>query len=409
MSIRSVAVIGAGLAGVSAAETLRHEGFDGTVTLIGAEPHLPYDRPPLSKEFMRGEKPFEKIVLRSAAQLAEAGIEVRLGRPVVELDLDGGSLLLAGGERVAADRVVLATGARNRRLPIPGLELDGVHALRTVDDAERIRAAARPGARAVLVGMGFVGCELAAALTHLGCQVTGVEMELQPLQRALGPEVGEVIAQLHRERGVELRLGQSVAAIEGDRGRAIAVTTRSGLRLECDFVVAGLGVEPGVELAEAAGLAIEDGVLTDEYCRTSDDRVFAAGDVARHYHPVHGEHLRVEHWQNALRQGAAAARNLLGAGVPYSDVHWFWSDQYDVNIQFAGHRDRWDRLVVRGNPALRDFVGFYVRAGVVHAAVAVNRPRDLRRAIPLIASMTPVTPEELADERVDLRDLAARG
>jgi 3-phenylpropionate/trans-cinnamate dioxygenase ferredoxin reductase subunit len=283
-----------------------------------------------------------------------------------------------------------------------------VHDLRTRADSDAVRAELRPGLRAVVIGMGFIGSEVAATLRTAGVEVVALEAFAVPLERVLGPAVGAAIASLHRANGVELVLGDGVASLEGD-DRVRRVRTASGRTVECDLVVVGLGIEPNTELVEGAGVAVDDGVVVDELCRTSVEGIYAAGDVARHRHPVFGTHVRVEHWLNAIEQGGAAARSMLGNGAPYAELHWFWSDQYDANLQYAGHHRDWDELVVRGSLEERRFVGYYVRDGVPHAAVALNMGRDLRRSFGLLRARRSVDPALLRDPDVDLRTVGAEG
>lgn len=404
---RTFVIVGASLAGCSAAAALREEGFDGRIVLLSAEQEEPYDRPPLSKDYLVGTRSLERLRLRPEGFWAEQEIELRTATPVARIDVRARTVE-AGGELVRYDALLLATGGRPRLPPIPGIELDGVLPLRTRADADAIRAAAARGGRAVVVGMGFIGSEVAASLRQLGLEVTAVEPLRTPLERVLGPEVGAVLAGLHREHGVECRFGEGVEAFEG-AGRLERVRTSGGHVLPCEVAVVGLGIAPATELAEAAGLAVGDGVLVDERCRTSAEGVYAAGDVARHFHPLYGERIRVEHWQNAVAQGAAAARAMLGSRAPYDELHWFWSDQYDANIQYAGHHTSWDRLVVRGSLEERRFVAFYLVGDVPRAAVSMNAARELRRAFGLLRAGTRVEPASLADPEVDLRTLAAQG
>lgn len=401
-------VIGAGLTGGTAAATLREYGFDGEVTLIGTEAHPPYERPPLSKAYLRGEVAFEDSLVRPEAFWPAHGVQAHLGVTATALDLERRVVALSDGEEVPFDRLLLATGARNRRPSIPGFNLDGVFGLRTLEECDRIRAAAVPGARAVLAGMGFIGCEVAASLRSLGVEVMAIDAGSVPLERVVGPEVGSVLGAVHREHGVVMVSGDRVAAFEG-HGRVERVVSGGGRTLECDLVVAGMGVEPVAELALAAGIDVENGVLVDDRCRTSADGVFAAGDVANHDHPVFGRHMRVEHWDNAIRHGRAAALSMLGRDTPYQDIPWFWSDQYDQNLQYAGYCTGWDRLVVRGSLPERAFTAFYLQDGVVQAVVALNRGREARQAMPLIRARAAVDPERLADQGVNLLDLVPRG
>jgi 3-phenylpropionate/trans-cinnamate dioxygenase ferredoxin reductase subunit len=404
----TIAIVGASLAGSSAAATLREEGFDGRVALIGAEPQPPYDRPPLSKNYLRGMTPFEKTLLRPPDFYRERSIELRLGTTVTRVDAAKRTLTCQDGERLEFEQLLIATGGRNRRFPIPGIDLPGVYDLRTVADADRIREAMKGGGRAVVVGMGFIGAEVAAAMRQSGLEVVAVEPFKTPLYRALGEEIGRVIEGLHRDNGVEMILGDAVTAFEGS-GRVERVVTRSGRRIECSLAVFGLGIEPATELAAGTPIRVDNGIVVDDQCRTSVPNIFAAGDVANHYHPACGRQMRVEHWQNGVKQGAAAARSMLGRGQPYDEVHWFWSDQFDANIQYAGFHAAWDRIVVRGSLASRKFLAFYLTEGCVESVVAINQGRDMRRTFPIIKARVPVDPSRLEDPNVDLRTLAPAG
>ena len=401
----TLVIVGANLTGGGAAATLRQEGFDEKVVLIGAELHAPYERPPLSKQYLRGEASFEQSLVQSPDYYDENGIETRFGVRATRVHAAEKVVELESGERVSYDKLLIATGGRNRRFPIPGLDLEGVYDLRTVDDCDRIRAESTPGRRAVVVGMGFIGSEVAASLRQLGVEVVAVERDPVPLRRVLGEEVGRVMAGIHRDHGATLIFEDTVAAFEGEGGRVGRVRTGHGRLIECDFVVMGLGIEPVTELLADTGAEIDNGIVVDEYCRTGVEGIYAAGDVANHYHPVFDRRIRVEHWQNALKQGPAAARSMIGKGEPYDEVPWFWSDQYDYNLQYAGYHTEWDELVVRGSMEARNFVAFYRKGGRVLAAVAVNRGRDLRRSMRLIKAQRPVDTTKLRDPDVDLRTL----
>jgi len=401
-------IVGAGLAGGGAAATLRQEGFDGRVVLMGAEPQAPYERPPLSKEYLRGESPFEQALLQPLDFYGENDIETRFGVRVPRVDAVERVIELDNGERMPYEALLVATGGRNRRIPIPGIDLEGIYGLRTVADSKRIRAEVSPGRKAVVVGMGFIGSEVAASLRQSGVEVTIVDRNSVPLRRVLGEEVGRVVEEIHRDHGTELIFEDKVAAFEGAE-RVERITTERGRRIECDFVVVGLGVEPATELLAGTGVEIDNGIMVDEYLRTGVEGIYAAGDVANHYHPVFGRHIRVEHWQNALKQGPAAARNMLGENEPYGEIPWFWSDQYEHNLQYAGFHTEWDELVVRGSTEERNFVAFYRKDRRVLAAVAINRGRDLRRSIPLIKAQEEIAAANLCDLDVDLRTLAEAG
>jgi 3-phenylpropionate/trans-cinnamate dioxygenase ferredoxin reductase component len=416
MQGQQTVVLGAGLAGATAALTLRERGFEGGITLIGQEAHPPYHRPPLSKGYLRGEEAFPDQLVAPEADYAARGIELRLNARATRIDPRGQVVELEDRERIPYDRLLVATGGRNRRLSVPGADLDGVLQLRTVGEADRIRAAARPGARAVLVGMGFIGSEVAASLRQLGVEVTVVEGARTPLARVLGERVGRVLADIHRERGVELVLEDSVEAFEG-HGRVERVRTGRGRTIDCDLVIAGIGIVPNSEVLELAGAAVENGVLVDERCRTTLPGVFAAGDVANHRHPVFGR-VRVEHWNNADQMGRAVAGAMLGDEAPYAYIHSFWSDQYDHSLEYAGHATSWDEVVLRGDPASRRFLAFYVRGGVLLAAFGLNRggdPEDpnaegeLKACVPLIREHAAVDAKQLADEAFDLRGVVTGG
>jgi 3-phenylpropionate/trans-cinnamate dioxygenase ferredoxin reductase subunit len=401
----TLVIAGANLAGGTAAATLRAEGFEGRVVLIGEEPVAPYERPPLSKEFLRGETPFEKALLRPPEFWGTNGIECRFGSRVARIDPGAREAILDEGQTLSYDKILVATGLRNRRLNIPGAHLEGVHTLRTVAEAEAIRAA-RAGARnAVVVGMGFIGAEVSASLRRSGLEVAVLEPLPGPCYRALGPQIAGVVAAIHADHGVTMRFGETVEAFEGG-ARVEQVVTGSGERITCDFVVVGVGTIPVTDLLEGAGVPLDNGVVVDEHCRSSVEGVYAAGDVANHFHPLYGRHLRVEHWQNAMKQGAAAAKAMLGGEDPYDEVHWFWSDQYDTNIQAAGHVSEWANPVVRGDLGSRSFVAFYLRHGSIEGAIAVNRGRDLRRSMALMKTRAVIDPAKLADPDIDVRSAA---
>jgi 3-phenylpropionate/trans-cinnamate dioxygenase ferredoxin reductase component len=399
-----IVVIGANLAGSSAATTLRREGHDGPVIVIGDEPHPPYQRPPLSKAYLRGTRDLDDILLHAPEHFDEHDIELRLGVRVQHLDTAQRRVVLDDGQQLDYHRLLLATGGRNRRPPIPGIDLPGVFDLRTVADADAIRAAAPDGGRAVVVGMGLIGSEVAASLSLMGLEVTAVEPLPTPLYAALGEEIGGVVADLHREHGVELLLGDAVAGFEGD-GHLERVATRDGRQLACDLAVVGLGIEPATELAAGTAIEVDNGIVVDDRCRTAAEDVYAAGDVANHDHPRYGRRVRVEHWQNAQLQGATAARNMLGADEVYDEPHWFWSDQYDLTIQSVGVPDPEALQVRRGSTEERAFSRFYVADGRLQAAVGLGRPRDIAMASRLVAAGVEVDPDQLADPEFNLREL----
>ncbi len=370
----SVVIVGAGLAGANAALELARLAPDAHVTLIGSEAHLPYQRPPLSKGFLRGTEPFEDALVAPRTEYERVGIDLMLGRKAVKLEPESKRIRLDGDEVIPYDRLLIATGGRKRHLPFPGADREGVFDLRTVEDSERIRAAARAGARVVVIGLGFIGCEVAASLRMLGVEVTAIDPGRAPLIRVLGPEVAGVIAALHQSHGVQLVSGDGVDRLEGGE-RVERVVTTSGRKFECDFVVAGIGIDPEVDLLSAAGARISNGVEVDEYCRTSLPDVYAAGDIANHAHPLFGR-IRVEHYNNAEKQGRAAAASLLGRGVPYDYVHSFWSDQFDQTLEYVGFAREWDSVTIEGSLRDRDFIVRYLRGGKLLAAAAMGRGGD---------------------------------
>lgn len=395
-------IIGASLAGGTAAATLRQDGFDGDIILIGEEPRPPYERPPLSKQYLRGEAPFEKTLVRPVRFYEDNRIDARFGVAATRVDPGGQKVDLTVGGPVHYDKLLIATGVRNRRPPIPGLELPNIFHLRSVDDADIIRNQIAPGRKVAVIGMGFIGCEVAASLRQKDVEVVCIDPSPTPLFRVLGEEVGRAISAIHHEHGVETVFNDVVTGFEG-KGRVERVLTKQGRRIDCDLAVVGVGVEPVVDFATGSGLDIDNGILVDEYCETNIPGIYAAGDVANHYHPVFGTRMRVEHWQNAMQQGAAAARTMLGTWQSYDPVHWFWSDQYETNLQYAGFHHTSERLVVRGDIEARDFTAFYLNQGRVDAVVALNRGKDVRRVMPLIKARVTVDPRQLGDDDVDLR------
>jgi 3-phenylpropionate/trans-cinnamate dioxygenase ferredoxin reductase subunit len=408
---QTIVIAGAGLAGAKAAEALRDEGFDGRVVLLGAEDERPYERPPLSKEVLRGDAPREKVYVHDEAYYVEHEIELRTGTVVEAVDTRAAEVVLASGDRLGYDALLLATGARPRRLTLPGADLDGVHELRTLADCDALRERMQDGARLAVVGAGWIGCEVAASARQKGLDVTVVEPLSVPLERVLGAEVGAIYRDVHAAHGVHLALGRGVAGFEGD-GRVSAVRTSDGERIDCDLVVVGVGVTPRTELAQQAGIEVADGIVVDEYLRTSRPRVFAAGDVASAQHPRWQCSIRVEHWGNALNQGPAAARYMLGARVAYDRIPYIFSDQYDIGMEYSGYAPGWDEVVLRGDPASLEFIAFWLRDGVVLAGMNVNVWDVTEEIQALVRSGQAVDRRRLADADTPLGDLlpsAARG
>ena len=399
-------IVGASLAGAKAAETLREEGFDGRIVLVGAEEERPYERPPLSKDYLRGEAEREKVYVHAEGFYAEQDIELLLGRTAITLDTANTQLKFDDGEELRYDRLLLTTGAEPRRLEIPGAELDGVFYLRSVQDSDALRDRIDSGGAVVVIGAGWIGAEVAASTRQRGLDVSVVEPASVPLERVLGTEVGAIYRDIHADHGVRLLLGTGVEAFEGD-GLVERVRTSDGRSVDCDFVVVGVGVEPRTALAADAGLAISNGVLVDERLRASAPGVFAAGDVANAMHPFYGEPVRVEHWANALNQGPAAARNMLDQASAYDRLPYFFSDQYEVGMEYTGYARRWDRVVFRGDPASREFIAFWLLDGRVVAGMNVG-VWDVTDPIKrLIGNRTAVDDRQLADPDVPLDTLAS--
>ena len=405
---RTFMIVGAGLTGAKAAETLRAEGFDERVVLIGAEDERPYERPPLSKDYLRGEAERETVYVHPEGFYAEHDIELRLGRTAVSLNVAGRELALDDGERLRYDRLLLATGAEPRRLSIPGGELDGVLYLRSVADSDALRGRLDRGGAVVVIGAGWIGAEVAASARQRGLEVTVIDPLTVPLERVLGTEVGAVYRDIHLDHGVQMLLGTAVEAFEGDTA-VERVRTIDGRELECDFVVVGVGVHPRTGLAAQAGLAVDNGILVDEHLQTGAPDVFAAGDVANAHHPFYGERIRVEHWANALHQGPIAARAMLGEPDVYDRLPYFFSDQYDVGMEYAGFARTWDRVIFRGDPATREFIAFWLSGDRVVAGMNVNVWDVIDPIQRLISERVAVDDRRLADPDVPLDELVPAG
>ncbi len=402
---KTFVIAGASLAGAKAAETLRAEGFDGRLVLLGSEHERPYERPPLSKDYLRGELGREQVYVHDEGFYAAHEIELRLGCTAVGLDTSTGELALDDGERLRYDRLLLTTGAEPRRLSIPGASLDGVLYLRDVDDSDALRARLDRGGSVVVIGAGWIGSEVAASARQRGLEVTVLDPAAVPLERVLGAEVGAIYRDIHADHGVRMLLGTGVAAFEGSTA-VERVRASDGHVLECDFVVVGVGAQPRAELAARAGLDVDDGILVDEHLQTSVPGVYAAGDVARAHHPLYAQSIRVEHWANALHQGPVAARNMLGRPESYDRVPYFFSDQYDVGMEYAGFATSWDRVVFRGDPASREFIAFWLVGDRVVAGMNVG-VWDVTDAIQrLIRDRVAVDDGRLADAGVALDALA---
>jgi 3-phenylpropionate/trans-cinnamate dioxygenase ferredoxin reductase component len=399
------AIVGAGMAGAKAAETLRAEGFDGRLVLLGEEAERPYERPPLSKTYLRGQSDRDSLYVHDAGFYDANDIELRTSVRVGRIDAAGRQLHLDSGERLGYERLLLATGAAPSRLRLPGADLDGINYLRSRADSDRLAAAVRGAERVVVVGTGWIGSEVAASVRQLGRDVTLVGPDAAPLIRVLGPELGGFYRALHAEHGVRLALGTGVEAFRGN-GRVEAVVTGDGRTHPCDLVLVGIGVAPRTELAEAAGLEVGDGVTVDDRLETSVPGVFAAGDVAGAWHPRLQTRLRVEHWANALHQGPAAARNMLGKSTAaYERLPYFFSDQYDVGMEYSGLATVDDRVVIRGDLAAREFIAFWVRGQRVVAGMNVNVWDVVQPIQALIRSGRDVDLDRLADPGTPIEDL----
>jgi NADPH-dependent 2,4-dienoyl-CoA reductase/sulfur reductase-like enzyme len=404
-AVRNVVIVGAGQAGGCAAAALRSAGFDGRVTLVGAEDHPPYERPPLSKELLAGDAAVEKTYLRPRAAYDALGVTLMLSRTASSIELGLRQVLLDDGVRLPYDRLLLATGARARVLP--GLETVAarVHYLRDIADALRLKERLRPGARLLVVGAGFVGLETAATAAKAGCLVTVIESQRHPLARVLPQEIGILFGDLHAKNGVTVRTGTNLAGVAA-RGGVLHATTSAGDVIEADEIVVGIGAVPNVSLAQDAGLAVEDGIVTDEFGRTSDPNIFAAGDATCHFNPILGRHIRLEAWQNAQNQAIHAAHNMIGDVKRYAEVPWFWTHQYDLNFQLSGAPRRWDAVVWRGAQGVNGSIAFAVEAGAVVAGACFNNPREMRFVKRIVASGATIDAERLADPAVKLADIA---
>ena len=410
-----IVILGGGIAGGNAAATLREEGFAGPVVIFSREPGVPFGRPPLSKTYLRSEEDLKGWYVRPAGWYAEHDVDLRNGSNVAGVDPAAHTVVLGSGEELGYQKLLIATGGRNRRSSLPGAGLPGIHYLRTVAECDAIKQEAVAGRRAVVVGMGFIGCEVAASLTQLGVHVTTVFPGRAPLEKVLGEQVGALIGGIHRAKGVELLAGDQVTAFEGTE-RLEAVVTAGGRRIGCDFAVAGIGIVPEVAAVAGSSIAQDNGILADELCRTSAADVYAAGDVANQLHPLFGR-VRVEHYNNGEKQGAAAARSMLGSTAPYDYIHSFWSDQYEHKIEYVGHVAKWDDFVVRGSVDKGQLVGFYLVDGVVKAAVGrarggdpeLDRDSEMAACVRLVAGRARPARGVLVDERTDLWSLPVTG
>jgi 3-phenylpropionate/trans-cinnamate dioxygenase ferredoxin reductase subunit len=404
MSKQTFVIVGASLAGAKAAEELRERGFDGRVVLIGAETERPYERPPLTKDYLRGESEREKAYVHPDKFYAENEIELITGVSATAIDPQSSTVTLDDGRELGYEKLLLTTGAEPRRIPVPGTELGGIHYLRTIADCDTLRARLGDGGRVAVVGAGWIGSEFAASARQVGSEVTLIDPLELPNERIFGREIGGFYRDVHAQHGVELLLGDGVEAFEGD-GSVARVRTTQGKTVDCDFAVVGIGVVPRVQLAGGAGLELDNGVAVDQRLQTSAPAIFAAGDVASQWHPFFEERIRVEHWANALNQGPAAARAMVGDQVSYDRIPYFFSDQYEVGMEYSGYATSWDEVVFRGERESGEFVAFWLLDGRVVAGMNVNVWDVNQHVQSLIRSRQAVEPAALTDPDTSLDSL----
>jgi 3-phenylpropionate/trans-cinnamate dioxygenase ferredoxin reductase subunit len=400
----SIVIVGAGHAAGQVVATLKQRQFGGRIVLIGDEPFLPYQRPPLSKKYLAGAMPAERLYFKPPAFYEADNIDVRLGTRVDVLDRDGRCVRTADGETIHYDKLILALGSRVQTVPVAGAELAGIHYLRSIADVDGIRADLAPGRSIVIVGAGYIGLEVAAVCRQIGLDVTVIELADRVLSRVVSPQVSAYFEGLHRRHGVELRLGTGLASFAGDN-RVTGVTTSAGHTIGADLVVVGVGIVPNIEIAAAAGLAVDNGIVVDERCRTGDPDIYAVGDCTSHPNGIYGRRLRLESVHNALEQAKTAASNACGGDATYEQVPWFWSDQYEIKLQIAGLSEGYDDVVLRGDPAADAFACFYLRERRLIAVDAVNSPREFMQAKDLIANHTEPDPGKLADPGIQVKAL----
>lgn len=402
----TIVIAGAGHAAGQAAVSLRQGGFPGRIIMIGEEPYLPYQRPPLSKKFLAGELEIQRLYIRQERFYAEHDVEVRLATRVEEIERAQQSVLLSDGSRQSFDRLLLATGSRVRKLDIAGAELKGVHYLRTIDDVRGIQTSFKPGARLIVIGAGYIGLEVAAVAATQGLNVTVLEVADRVMNRVVAPEVSEFFERVHREEGVDIRCNRDPGGILVGDDAVTAVRSPDGEELPADLVVIGVGILPAVDIAEAAGLSCDNGIVVDELCRTSDANILAIGDCTNHPNPLLRRRLRLESVHNAQEQAKTAAATILKKLQPYAQIPWFWSDQYDLKLQIVGISGEHDKVVLRGDPESRSFAAFYMRGDLLIAVDAINKPREFMLSKKLIANGARIEPEILADAELPFKDLA---
>jgi len=400
-----VVIVGAGHAAGQVIATLKQKKFDGTICLIGEESYLPYQRPPLSKKYLAGELPAERLHFKADSFYDEPNIEVHLNTRVAHIDRAKKVVRSDTGEEFPYEHLVISLGAHPRHLDLPGVELAGVHYLRTIRDVDAIREQIQPGCRLVIVGAGYIGLEVAAVAAQLGLDVTVVEMLERVMSRVVSESVSEFYQKEHLEHGVKLLLSTGIKDFSGD-GHVHAVALSDGTRIEADLVVIGIGVVPNTDLATDAGLQVGDGIVVDDRCRTSDPDIYAVGDCTYHPNDVLGYQVRLESVHNALEQAKTAAVNICGEEQKYVQVPWFWSDQYDLKLQIAGLSQNYDQTIIRGDPAERSFSCLYLNGGRLIAVDAINKPKDFMQSKKLIAEHAVVDASLLADSTVELKEMA---
>ena len=394
-------IVGAGHAAGQAAASLRQEGFDGDIVIIGDEPHIPYQRPPLSKQYLSGEQGIERVYLRPAKFYADKNVTVKTDTTVTAIDTAAQTVTTDAGEEIGYEQLLIATGSRARLLNIPGSDLEGIHYLRTVADVDAIREAMEPGKKLVIVGGGYIGLEVAAVAVTSGLDVHVLEMESRILQRVTTEAMSKYYHQLHTERGVHIHTDTAVTGFAGD-GHVTQVLCGDET-IDADLVVVGIGIIPNTEIAEAAGIAVDNGIVVDDHCRTSAPNVYAAGDCTNHPNPLYGRRLRLESVPNAMEQARVCAANMCGGDKTYASYPWFWSDQYELKLQMVGFSEDGDQAVVRGDQTANQFAVFYLKDGNVVAADAVNSPKEFMVCKQLMGK--PADPAKLADPDVDVKTL----
>ncbi len=401
-----VIIAGAGHAAGQTATTLRQKKYAGEILIIGDEPYVPYQRPPLSKAYLAGELELERLYFKPEKFYPEHDIDMRLGTRVTAIDPSAKTVTTDAGDTLDYTKLILATGSRVRELPIPGNDLEGVHYLRSIGDVQAMQAQFAPGAKIVIVGGGYIGLEVAAVGVKRGLDVTVLETESRVMNRVVAREISQFFQDMHAAEGTKLELGRRVKQINGDNGKVVSVSCADGFTVEADLVVIGIGILPNVELAEAAGLKCSNGIVVDENCQTSDPDILAIGDCTRHPNGLLGRHLRLESVHNAIEQGKTAALNIIGNPSPYNQIPWFWSDQFDVKMQIAGMSDVHEQFVLRGDPATRSFAAFYLQQGRIVAVDAINSPREFMLGKKLVAAGASIPLEDLADTGKDFKELA---